>query len=465
MSKRRLWWIIGLVAAAGLGVWFWRSGTLGAVEEVDAAHVRRGTLQITLPVTGVFETRSVNLSFETPGRLLRVAAGEGQFVRRGTVLASLDDADLIAMAAQAEAAASAARSEAARARAAVESARQQAVQAAAAYRAVQAQLAQLRAGARTPELQQADAAVEAARSARDQARRNLTVQEQLFRDGAIARAQLDAARAQYESAEAAYRQAVAQRDALRAGPRPEAIIIATEQVRQAEAGWRAAQANVRQAQALAAAGAANASQAQAGAQAARIRASRAHLRAPFDGFVGRVFLSAGAPVGPGVPVVSLVSASGWVTADVDESDVGGIRTGQVARITADAYPGRTLSGRVTDIGRQVDLKLGTRTVRVRIELDAAAQMRAGTSVDVDLILQTVRDALLVPLEAVIGEDNGGTHVFVIAGGALRRREVQAGPRNDLFVVIERGLAEDELVAIGEPARLRDGLRVRARLVR
>src|SRR3972149_1354089 len=116
-------------------------------------------------------------------------------------------------------------------------------------------------------------------------------------------------------------------------------------------------------------------------RAATARGARAQLRAPFDGVVTRVLLNAGSPVGPGVPVASLAAAGGWITAAVDEADNGQGRLDQTARITADAYPGRTFAGRVTRVGRAVEVRLGTRVVRVRIDLDGSAGPRGGTSVD------------------------------------------------------------------------------------
>src|SRR3990170_2484537 len=380
-------------------------GVFRAALAVDAALVRLGTLEVILPVTGTFETRGVDLAFEIPGRLADVQATEGSAVVRGTVLATLDASDLLAAAEQADAAAAAARSDAVRARASVDAARQQAAQAEAAFRASQANLSGVRAGPSEPELRQADAALDAARLAMEEAGRHLAVQEQLYRQGAVAGVQVDAARAQFETAQAQYEQAVARREALRAGASEQTVTATAEQVRQAEAGWRAATANIRQAQALAAATVANAEQAAAAARAARVRAARAHPRAPIDGKVSRVYLNPRAPVAPRIPVVSLVTEAGWVAADVDEADIGRGRLGQRARVTADAYPDTVITGRVSRIGGQVDVRLGTRSVRVRVELDGRSSMRAGTSVDVDLILETITGSLLIPLDA-IQQDNG-----------------------------------------------------------
>ncbi|MDQ7848688.1 MAG: efflux RND transporter periplasmic adaptor subunit [Armatimonadota bacterium] len=466
MRRRGLVLFVLLAAAAGGLIWSLRQVFPRPLTEVEGARIGRGPLEVMLPVTGIFETRTLELTFDLPGRLARVAVAEGQSVSAGALIATVEEDELLAAVDQAEAGLRVADEEAARAAAAVDATKRQAEQARAAVRAATAALAQLQAGPRPDELRQADAAVESARAALEEARRSLERARRLFRDGAVSAAQLEAAQLQAQTADARYRQAVAQRDLLRAGARPEALAAAAAQVRQAEAAWEAARANVRQAEAAAAAARARVAQARAALRAATVRLARGRLRAPFAGTVTRVYLTPGSPVGPGIPVASLAASSGWITADVDEADIGQVRLGQTARITADAYPGRIFHGRVTRIGQAVEIRLGSRVVRVRIDLEGSATMRAGTSVDIRLLLRAIPDALLAPAEAVhASADDGRPYVFLIEGGRLRRREVRTGEGNDEFMVIQDGLTEGDLVAVGEAGRLRDGQRVRVLVVR
>jgi len=463
VTTRRKVVLVALAVVGGVViVWAILASRGGA--EIEAAPVTRGPLEVALPVEGIFETRAVELAFEIPGRLAMVSVREGDAVRTGQRLASLDTTELDAVADQTVSAADAARSEAFRAAAAVEAARQQVAQAEAAHRAALASLRQVRAGARVEELRQAEAAVAAAASAREQARRTLATTEQLFRQGAVAQSQVEQARAQFDAAEAQYRQAAAQYDVLRAGARPEAVDAAEQQAAQAAAAVAAARANVQQAEAVAQTARANARQAEAAARAARARSERAHLSAPFDGVVSRVSLNPGSPVAPGVPVISLVSREGWITADVDESDVDRVRTGQRARITADAYPELTLSGRVTRIGSAVEIRGGTRVVRVRIDLDRPQALRAGTSVDVSIVRSQLPGVLLVPMDAIQPGEDGVHYVFVIDAGVLRRRQIRLGARNEVHAEVTSGLREGDLVALGDPTALREGMRVRVRTV-
>jgi len=517
--RSRIVLLVLLVVAATLGLlWSAGIGFRSTAQEVEAVRVRRGTLEVTLPAEGFFESPTVDLSFELPGRVRRVLVREGQPVRADDLLALLEDDELRAAAEQATAAARSALEEAERAQegvraaeaelhramAAVKASRReveradgavavaqaQLRQALAAYRAARANLAQLRVGPRPEEVRQAESAVEVAEVGLEEARRHLELQERLHREGAVAEVQVEAARAQYETALARLRQVQAQRDLLRAGPRREAIAAAEEQVaqaasaleaaravlRQAEAARRAAVENVAQAEAAERIARANAAQARsalraarsraeqalAAARAARVRLEKSRLRAPFTGTVVRVLLNPGAAVSPGVPVLRLAAREGWVTAEVDEAEIGQVRLGQPVRIRADADPGRTYRGRVRWIAPSVETRLQDRFVRVRVDLASPVQMRVGTAVDVEFVVDRVPQVLLVPAEAVVEAADGSAHVYVVEGGVLRRRSVVRGPRNEAQVAVLQGLREGELVAVAEPQLLREGLRVRVR---
>lgn len=483
--------LVVLAAVAGL-LWSLGLGFPRAPEAVDAVRVRRGDLEVTLAVAGVVEARAVDLAFQVPGRLRWVVA-EGQQVAPGEVVAALEAGELEADAQQARHAQRAAEGEALRAQAqvraaleevrraqaAADAARAQVQQAEAALRAAQARLAELVANPRPEDVRQAEAAVKSAQAAWEQARQVLEAQERLHREGATSRAQVEAARAQHDALLAQLQQAQAQLDRVRAGPPQEAVAAAREQVRQAEAARQGAASQLRQAeaalqaataaldQARAAALAAveRAAQARAARRAAEERLARSVLRAPFAGQATRVYLREGAVVSPAVPVLTLADASRWVVAEVEEADVGKVRVGQRARITADAYPGLAVPARVVGVAGQVDTKVGTRVVRVRLDLESRTPLRVGTGVDVDLVIRRVPGALLVPLEAVVSAADGGSQVYRVEDGVVRVRSVKTGERNEDQVVVLDGLREGDLVVVAEPGRLRDGQRVRVRSVR
>lgn len=489
---RRIAGLLLVVAAAVAGLlWSLGIGFPRPPQPVDAARVRRGDLEVVLAITGAFEARAVDLGFSLAGRLAW-AVSEGAAMRRGEVLARLEASELLAAVEQARHAAraseeevqraaaqvAAAAAEVERVQAAWKAARAQVEQALSGLRAAQANLARVRSGARAFEVRQAEAAVAAARAAWEQARRNAELLDRLFREGAVSQAQRDAARAEEEAARARLEQAEASLAGLRRGASPEELRMAEAEVErarsahrtaraqaeEAEAGVRAARAALEQARSGLAGAKARAAASEASWRAAVARLEQAALRAPFDGVVTRVYVQPGATVGPSLPVLSFAAPGGWVVAEVDEADVGRVRLGQRARVKADAYPGVAVGARVTRVGGQVEVRTGTRVVRVRLELDRPVPFRVGTSVDVDLLLRTVPDVLLIPAEAVTSLEDGGAQVYVVEGGVVRVRRVRAGERNDRYAAVLDGLREGELVALVEPGRLRDGQRVLVRSV-
>lgn len=462
---RKVIGVLTIVAAAlGLAWGVMVRSSRGAVE-VDAAQVRSAPFEVVLAVPGTYDVPVVDVSATAYVRLEQILVREGERVRRGQVVATLEAGELRAQVLEAAAATAGAERELAQHRAAARAAQHEAVRSAAMLRAARATLKAQRRGPDPAEVTQAEAAVEEVRLAREEARQRLEADLRLYDDGFIPRMQLEASRTRYGIAEARFRQAEANLDMVRAGPRPEAISVAEEVVRQAEAALRAAEARQAQAAAVVAAASAEVQRRTAGLTAARARLAQASLVAPLDGVVTRVHLQSGAALLPGVPILSLAADAGWVTAEVEEGEIGKVNVGQIARITGDAYPGRQFAGRVREIGNRVETRVDTRIIRVSIELLGPVSLRPGTAVDVDLILLHLSRALLAPVAAVMVDETGKTFTFVIVGGRARRREVRTAERNGQFVLVESGLRERELLAIAEPARLRDGIVVRIRSIR
>jgi len=138
-------------------------------------------------------------------------------------------------------------------------------------------------------------------------------------------------------------------------------------------------------------------------------------------------------------------SSVWVSAQVFQSDLGRIKPGDPAVVTVDAYPGKTLSGRIRDIIPQVDMT--TRTARVRIALlNPALKLKPGMYVNVALHVPLGRQ-LVVPSSAVL---HAGLRqlVFVSRGeGVFQPREVQtSGQAGDKTIII-KGLKAGEPIVI------------------
>lgn len=89
----------------------------------------------------------------------------------------------------------------------------------------------------------------------------------------------------------------------------------------------------------------------------------------------------------------------WVICDVYENDLPMVKLGQEARITLSAYPGKVLTGRVSDIGPVLDPTI--RTAKVRIEVPNPGMLRLGMFVTATLIGRTKELHATVPADAIL----------------------------------------------------------------
>lgn len=134
----------------------------------------------------------------------------------------------------------------------------------------------------------------------------------------------------------------------------------------------------------------------------------------------------------------------WAIAEVYEHEAALVSTGQQARMTLTAMPGRAFTGKVNFIYPQLDPQ--TRTLKVRMDFDnPGLQLRPEMFANVDFEVSLGRK-LVVPESAVL--DSGlKQYVFLNRGdGYFEPREVRVGMRAGGFAVIDGGLKTgDEVV--------------------
>jgi len=313
-------------------------------------------------VSGNIELTQVDIAFKTAGRLIERTVNEGDTVQKGQVIARLDREELLRQRQAAEAALQTAEAALAESETALKWQRatlQADLQARSAdLSAAQSQLQQLKNGARPQEIQESKAAVAAAQSQCDQAKKDWERAQKLYKDDDISTSQHDQFRTRYESAEANLKQ-VKEHDALvEAGPRSETIEAATAQVERARAGLKAGEANAietkRREQDI---GARQGDIARAKAQIALIDSELADTIAisPINGVVLVKAADPGEILAPGTSVVTVGDIEHpWLRAYIKERDLGRVKLGSVAKVTTDSFPGKAYNGRVSFISSEAE---------------------------------------------------------------------------------------------------------------
>jgi Cu(I)/Ag(I) efflux system membrane fusion protein/cobalt-zinc-cadmium efflux system membrane fusion protein len=133
----------------------------------------------------------------------------------------------------------------------------------------------------------------------------------------------------------------------------------------------------------------------------------------------------------------------WVEAQLFPEDMGRVKPGDLADITLDAYPGRTVRGRIESVLPQVDM--ATRTGRVRIDLpNPEVRFKPGMYVNIDLKVGLGRQTT-VPASAVLMTGTRSIAFLYRADGQLIPQDVEPGQTIGDRLIILKGLSPGQRV--------------------
>jgi len=254
--------------------------------------------------------------------------------------------------------------------------------------------------------------------------------------------QADVAQARANLAEARAALVEAQANAKRAGALSASGAMSRQQIEQYTTAAQTAQARVQAAQAA--------------LEVQQLRLGHTKVLAPDSGVISARTATVGAVVGAGTELFRMVSKGRleW-RAEVTSSDLPRLRPGATATITAAS--GAQVEGTVRVLAPTVDP--ATRNALVYVDLPTHPDIRAGMFARGEFLLG-VRDALSVPLSAVVVRD-GFSHVFELdEDSRVAMRRVRTGQRHGADVEITDGLAPGARIVQQGGAFLNDGDLVR-----
>jgi HlyD family secretion protein len=397
-----------LVWAAGIAVAVLLLASFMSRDEVipvRAATVERSMIRSVISTNGKVEPlQSFEAHAPVGTTVKKLLVKEGDRVKKGQLLAQLDDAD--------------ANSQAARALAQV--------------RASQADLSAQQSGGNREEVLTLQTQLVKSRNERDTAQRNLEALKRLEQQGAASPGEVKQAEDQLAAADADLK--LAQQKQKERYSQPEIDRVEAQKT-EAQSAYAAAGNILRQ----------------------------LNIRAPFDGVVYSLPVHQGAYVNPGDLVLQEADLSKvLVRAYVDEPDVGRLERGQKIDLTWDAVPGRIWQGSVSNIPSTVKL-LGTRNVgeTTCVVDNQDLKLLPNINVGVTIVTAEHQNALTVPREA-LRLDNGKTFVYQIVNNELKRRDIQTSISNLTDVEVTSGITDKTLLALASTNSkpLREGVAVK-----
>jgi multidrug efflux pump subunit AcrA (membrane-fusion protein) len=388
---------------------------------VQTVSTQLGTMVEEVPVTGTISAlRKADITAQISGRVLEVKVRDGDSVRAGDVVVSLDKAELASQVNQARAGvvAAQARLEAARKR----------------YEVV-------RLGARSEERAMAASRLEQAEAALRQAAADQDRMRKLFQQGAVSKQQVEAADTAYDTARTNRDSA---RDSLKLteiGPRPEEIEAARQDVQAAQAGLDQAQSALAQVQEL---------------------LGYTTIRSPVTGVVYERNVEPGeiaSSGGGGKPLLRVADLSSlYLEATVPERLAHQVHADQRVKVSLQSLGGRSLEGRVQRLVPVADPTSRDFLVRVTIA-DPQVALRPGVFAQARILVRERRGVVVVPKEALVSR-GGRLEVFLVQQGKAVERPVEVGVTDRTQAEILSGVKPgDSVVVVGAQA-LKNGDLVR-----
>lgn len=389
--KKRILVLAFLLTAAAVGGWIWRSGVL------KSQNTR-------LLVSGNLELTQVDLSFKIAGRLIERRVDEGDWVKKGDLIARLDPVELqrqherdLAMISSAQSNYDQLVTTIAYQKATLESdiaARE------AELSVAQAKLEALLSGSRKQDIQQAEAAVNDAKAQLEYSRADWDRAQTLFKNDDISKQQYDQLRMKFDSATALLRQAEERYSLVKEGPRQEDIAGARAEVARAQAAVKTAEANRldlkrREEELVARRAEIDRSKAQAGISAKQLEDTSVYT--PIDGVVLVKSAEPGEVLAAGTTVVTIGDLDHpWLRAYINETDLGRVKLGQKVKLSTDSFPGKIYWGTISYIASQAEFtpkQIQTKEERVklvyRIKIDVdnrSHELKNNMPVDAEILL-------------------------------------------------------------------------------
>lgn len=378
----------------------------GTTTPVQVFKVKQEKIEENILASGKVEAvEKEEITARTNAMVQDVSVQEGDLVKAGQVLARLDGAELVRSLRQEEA--------------------NLAVQ--------RANLAKADAGARPQQVAQDRAELKRAEVAFAAAKAKNERSQNLYKEGAISKEELEAAYTEFITAETSYRSAQQRLSLSLEGETKESVQALRAQVKQAEVAV-----------------------ALAGEQLAQTE-----IKASMDGVVLSLEVEKGQYVTTGTILVTVGNPGLLqVKADISETDGGNLSIGQPVKITCSAIPDGQFTGEVTRVGAAAVTKVkssGEQTdVRVTVSItDTGTKLKPGYTVDLNITTASKPKALVIPHEAVI-EKNKIKEVFVIENKKAVKHRIQTGIGNELYLTVEKGLREGEKVVVNPADKLTSG---------
>ncbi|MDD4690206.1 MAG: efflux RND transporter periplasmic adaptor subunit, partial [Eubacteriales bacterium] len=369
-----------------------QTGTDSNVINVTVATVKARNITDGVTYPGELKaSEDASVSSKISAKVTGVNVKLGEYVKAGTVLATLDGTDY----------------------------RNAYNQAQAAYNSAVAAYENVAEGSSKQSEISVNQSLNMAQTNYDNALDNYNRQKQLFDIGAISQVALDSYKTQLDTAKLNLETAQRTHELTVGVTAPGSVKSAKAAVESASAALNTASSNL----------------------------SNSSIVAPISGYVASSNIKLGQMATPGVELFAIMNYNS-VDAEVSvtESAIPYITIGSKAKINVKSAGMENIEALVSVVNPVKNAKTGMYTVKVSIP-NKNGKLMVGMMADITLTTDSVKNALSVLSDAILEDDEGNSYVYVVEGNKAKRRDINTGVSNSKYTQVISGLSDGEKVVV------------------
>lgn len=200
--------------------------------------------------------------------------------------------------------------------------------------------------------------------------------------------------------------------------------------------------------------------AQVGLKNAQQDASKYIIKSPVAGIVTKKYISQGEVVQTGAQIVEISRTDKrYAQIKIDEKYVGDIKVNQIVNVYPSSSPDKKISSKISYISPFVDKDTGTITAKIEIPKSSEDTFLLSLTVTVEIITKIYNNALVLPFEYVVFEDNN-SYIFIAENGKAKKLPVNIiGNRKEVKIEeVDEYISQDTKILA--PKDLKDGSKIK-----
>jgi membrane fusion protein (multidrug efflux system) len=196
-------------------------------------------------------------------------------------------------------------------------------------------------------------------------------------------------------------------------------------------------------------------------QLIRAQLSKTEIRAPFSGKIGLRNISNGAYITPTTEITNLVSVNPLkITFSVPEKYAQRVQLGTTITFNI-AGNSKVYNAKV--YAKEPTISVDTRSLIIKAKADNDGSLLPGTFANVNLPLEKISDAIMIPTEAVIPVLKG-KQVYISKNGLAKSVAIKSDIRTDENILVSEGLSVGDTVIISGIMAIKEDAKLKVKIV-